>query len=87
MGLEAVKIGRKAAEITGTPLMVHIGNAPPLVDDVLDLLRPGDIVTHAYHGKTGGVLGYNDLVIPQFRAAVERGVIVDIAHGRSSFQA
>jgi dihydroorotase len=85
MGLEAVKIGRKAAEIAGTPLMVHIGNAPPVVDDVLDLLRPGDIVTHAYHGKTGGVLGYNDMVIPQFRAAVERGVIVDIAHGRSSF--
>ena len=85
MGLEAVKIGRKAAEITGKPLMVHIGNAPPVIDDLLDLLRPGDIVTHAYHGKIGGVLGYKDKVIPQFRAAVERGVIVDIAHGRSSF--
>lgn len=85
MGIEAVKIGRKAAELTGTPLMVHLGNAPPLVDDVLDLMRPGDIVTHAYHGKVGGVLGYQDKVIPQFKAAVERGVIVDIAHGRSSF--
>lgn len=85
MGIEAVKIGRKAAELTGTPLMVHLGNAPPLVDEVLDLLRPGDIVTHAYHGKVGGVLGYKDEVIPQFKAAVERGVIVDIAHGRSSF--
>ncbi|HIG42507.1 MAG: amidohydrolase/deacetylase family metallohydrolase [bacterium] len=85
MGLEAVKIGRKAAEITGTPLMVHLGNAPPVIDDVLDLMRPGDIVTHAYHGKIGGVLGYKDKVIPQFKAAVDRGVIVDIAHGRSSF--
>ena len=85
MGLEAVKIGRKAAELSGTPLMVHIGNAPPVVDDVLDLLRPGDIVTHAYHGKVGGVLGFEGKVIPQFKAAVERGVIVDIAHGRSSF--
>lgn len=85
MGIEAVKIGRKAAEIAGTPLMVHIGNAPPVVDEVLDLLRPGDIVTHAYHGKVGGVLGYRDQVIPQFKAAVERGVVVDIAHGRSSF--
>ncbi len=85
MGLEAVKIGRKAAELTGTPLMVHIGNAPPVIDDILDLLRPGDIVTHAYHGKIGGVLGYQDKVLPQFREAVERGVVVDIAHGRSSF--
>lgn len=85
MGIEAVKIGRKAAELTGTPLMVHIGNAPPLIDEVLNLMRPGDIVTHAYHGKVGGVLGYKDKVIEPFRAAVERGVIVDIAHGRSSF--
>ena len=85
MGIEAVKMARKAAEITDTPLMAHIGNAPPVIDDILELLRPGDIVTHAYHGKAGGVLGYDDKVIPAFKAAVERGVHVDIAHGRSSF--
>jgi dihydroorotase len=84
-GLEAVKLARKAAELVGKPLMLHVGNAPPLIDDVLDLLRPGDIVTHTYHGKVGGVLGYQDRVIPAFRAAVERGVIVDLGHGRSSF--
>ena len=85
MGIEAVKMARKAAEITDTPLMAHIGNAPPVIDDILEMLRPGDIVTHAYHGKAGGVLGYDDKVIPAFKAAVERGVHVDIAHGRSSF--
>ncbi len=85
MGIEAVRIGRKAAELTGTPLMVHIGNAPPVIEEILELLRPGDILTHAYHGKVGGVLGYAGRVIPEFRAAVERGIVVDIAHGRSSF--
>ncbi len=84
-GLEAVKLARKAAELVGKPLMLHVGNAPPLIDDVLDLLRPGDIVTHTYHGKVGGVLGYRDEIIPAFRAAVERGVLVDLGHGRSSF--
>jgi len=84
-GLEAVKLARKAAELVNKPLMLHIGNAPPLIDDVLDLLRPGDIVTHAYHGKIGGVLGYRDRVIPAFRDAVARGVIVDLGHGRASF--
>ena len=84
-GLEAVKLARKAAELTAKPLMLHVGNAPPLIDDVLDLLRPGDIVTHTYHGKIGGVLGYQDAVIPAFKDAVERGVIVDVGHGRSSF--
>jgi dihydroorotase len=84
-GLEAVKLARKAAELTGTPLMLHVGNAPPLIDDVLDLLRPGDIVTHTYHGKVGGILGYRDQIIPAFREAVARGVVVDLGHGRSSF--
>ena len=84
-GLEAVKLARKAAELAGKPLMLHVGNPPPLIDDVLDLLRPGDIVTHTYHGKVGGVLGFQDVVIPAFRDAVARGVIVDVGHGRSSF--
>jgi dihydroorotase len=84
-GEQAVRMARKAAELVGRPLMLHIGNAPPVVDDVLDLLRPGDIVTHAYHGKVGGVLTHGDRVLAAFRAAVERGVWVDIAHGRASF--
>lgn len=85
LGIEAVKIGRKAAQLTNSPLMVHLGNAPPVIEEVLELMRPGDIITHAYHGKIGGVLGYRDKIIPEFKAAVERGVLVDIAHGRSSF--
>lgn len=84
-GLEAVKLARKAAELVGRPLMLHVGNAPPLIDDVLDLLREGDIVTHTYHGKVGGVLGFQDRIIPAFKEAVNRGVIVDLGHGRSSF--
>ena len=84
-GLEAVKMARKAAELAGRPLMLHVGNAPPVIDDVLDLLRPGDIVTHTYHGKPGGVLTYGDGVLPAFREAVARGVVVDIGHGRASF--
>ena len=84
-GVEAVKLARKAAELVGKPLMLHVGNAPPVIDDVLDLLHAGDIVTHTYHGKVGGVLGFKDHVLPAFRDAVERGVIVDIGHGRSSF--
>src|SRR5262245_50062180 len=84
-GLEATKLARKAAELVGRPLMLHVGNAPPLIDDVLDLLRPGDIATHIYHGKVGGVLTHGDKILPAFRAAIERGVIADIGHGRASF--
>jgi dihydroorotase len=84
-GEQAVKMARKAAELVDRPLMLHIGNAPPVIDDVLDLLRPGDIVTHTYHGKVGGVLTFKNKVLPAFRAAIERGVFADIGHGQASF--
>ena len=84
-GEQAVKLAIKAAELVNLPVMLHIGNAPPVIDDVLDMLRPGDIITHVYHGKIGGVLTYQDRVLPAFRDAIQRGVYADIGHGQASF--
>ena len=84
-GINAVKIARKAADLTGLPLMMHIGNAPPVLDEALEYLHEGDIVTHAYHGKVGGALTRGGEPLPALRSAIDRGVYVDIGHGRSSF--
>lgn len=84
-GMTAVALARKAAELCGLPLMVHIGNAPPVLDDVLAHLRAGDIVTHTYHGKVGGALTFGGAPLPALIEAVARGVIVDIGHGSASF--
>ncbi|MFD7922810.1 amidohydrolase/deacetylase family metallohydrolase [Streptomyces sp. NPDC059740] len=75
----------RAATSLGVPVMVHVGNAPPDFGDVLDLLREGDVVTHAFHGKRGGLFGGTSEVIPQARAALERGVRLDVGHGSASF--
>ena len=32
--------------------MVHIAYAPPPIEEILELLRPGDILTHALTGVT-----------------------------------
>lgn len=85
MGLEPVKLAVQAARLSGTRVMCHIGNAPPVVQDVLNLLGPGDIVTHCWHGKPGGILGRDKKPIPEAWAAAERGVLFDIAHGQASF--
>jgi len=77
-GLEPLRRALEAAERTHVPVMVHIGTAPPAVDDVLDLLRPGDIVTHCSSGLASP-LG------PALRAAVDRGVLLDIGHGSGGF--
>ncbi|WP_328460069.1 amidohydrolase/deacetylase family metallohydrolase [Actinoplanes sp. NBC_00393] len=77
-GVEPLRRGLAAATTCGVPVMVHIGTAPPALDEVLDLLRPGDIVTHCASG-IAAPLG------PAVRAAAERGVLLDLGHGSGGF--
>ena len=37
-----------AAEATGLPVMVHVDEPPPSLEQVVSALRPGDILTHCY---------------------------------------
>jgi dihydroorotase len=85
LDITPVELARQAARLSGTKLMVHIGNAPPVIDEVLNLLGEGDIVTHCWHGKYGGLLDRHRQPLPETRAAVERGVKFDIGHGSASF--
>jgi dihydroorotase len=77
-GVEPLRRALVAAAACGLPVMVHIGTAPPAVGEVLDLLRPGDIVTHCASGIADplGAAG---------RAAHARGVLFDIGHGSGGF--
>jgi dihydroorotase len=67
--------------------MVHIGEAPPLIEDVLDLLGDGDVVTHCYHGKTGHPWRADGRPSPALDRALDRGVRLDVGHGAASFAA
>ncbi|EGL13051.1 MULTISPECIES: amidohydrolase/deacetylase family metallohydrolase [unclassified Paenibacillus] len=84
-GIRPLQIAKDTAREAGLPVMVHIGNAPPQLGDVLDLLEAGDVVTHAFHGKAGGILSPDGGPIPQAVRALERGVLFDVGHGSSSF--
>ncbi|BBH63588.1 amidohydrolase [Actinoplanes sp. OR16] len=77
-GVEPLRRGLEAAQACGVPVMVHIGTAPPSLDEVLDLLRPGDLMTHCASG-IAAPLG------PSVRAAAERGVLLDLGHGSGGF--
>ncbi len=85
-GLEPLKRAITAAERSGTAarVMVHIGDVPATLGELLDLLRPGDIVTHVFSGQGNNIV-QNGKVIPQAFAAQKRGVIMDLAHGGGSF--
>ena len=71
------------------PVMVHLGRFPhtPVITPtaLLDALRPGDIITHAFRGA-GGMLDRDGKAVPQFRDAVDRGVVLDIGHSGTDFR-
>ena len=48
-------------------------------------MRPGDVVTHCFHGNEGGLLDEHGKVWPEAFAARERGVLFDVGHGVGSF--
>ena len=85
LGAEAVRVARKVARVAGLPLIVHVGEPPPLLEDVLDLLEEGDVVTHAFHGKPGGNLMEDPRSLAAVHEARARGVLLDVGHGAASF--
>lgn len=85
MGLTPLELGRRVAREAGLPLMVHIGEAPPDIDDVLDRLDGGDVVTHCFHGKPGYPWNPDGTPSPALARALGRGVLLDVGHGAASF--
>lgn len=84
-GITPVKIAKRVAEISGLPLMVHVGEPPPLIDEVFDLLSPGDIVTHCFNGKRAGSIADTDAVWAKAKRLSMEGIRMDIGHGSASF--
>ena len=93
-GTEPLKRAIKACELSGVPakIMCHIGGVadPALMSQILDLLRPGDVLTHCYSGAPNEAgMGTNIVqdgkLLPAALAAKKRGVIFDIGHGGGSF--
>jgi len=88
-GVEPLKLAVRAAEMSNTPVMVHIGDGVP-VSSVINELRPGDIITHCYRGDGDATLGdtiLNDqnIIRPEVQKAREQGILFDVGHGGGSF--
>src|SRR5882762_2943980 len=93
-GLEPLKRAIQACEMCGWPakMMVHIGGVETagLMSKILDLLRPGDVLTHSYSGAPNIGGAFTNIVqdgklLPAALAAKQRGVIFDVGHGGGSF--
>jgi len=94
-GIEPLKRAVQACERSGVPgakVMAHIGGVATgqLMTDILNTLRQGDILTHAYSGFPNVAGAFTNIVqdgklLPAAVEAKKRGVIFDVGHGGASF--
>jgi dihydroorotase len=93
-GLEPLKRAIAACQRSGVParVMCHIGGVADraLMSQILDLLRPGDVLTHCFSGAPniagdGTNIVQDGKLLPAALAAKKRGVLFDIGHGGGSF--
>ncbi len=93
-GLEPLRRAIAACVASGVPakVMVHIGGVSDaaLMSQILDALRPGDVLTHCYSGAPnlageGTNIVQNGKLLPAALEAKRRGVVFDIGHGGGSF--
>jgi dihydroorotase len=80
--LEAV---RRARQVAGPlPVMLHVGQTFSPLPKILELLNPGDIVTHPYSPPPHAILDERGKVLPEVLAARHRGVRFDVGNGRTA---
>ncbi len=83
-GMTPLQIAREVGEETGLPLMTHVDFPPPDRDDVLNYLRPGDVLTHCFRPFPNAPLYGNGSIREAVTQARERGIIFDLGHGGGS---
>jgi dihydroorotase len=83
--LDFLKIARELCDQFQLPLMTHISFSPPSTDEVMDMMKPGDVVTHCYNSHTLGITDSKGRVYESVRRARARGVWFDVGHGLGSF--
>jgi dihydroorotase len=84
-GTAPLNVALQVAEEVGMPLMCHIDHPPPSYEAVLDMLRPGDVLTHAFRPFPNAPCNAQGRVKPEVLAARKKGVLFDIGHGKGSF--
>ena len=93
-GLEVLRLGAEIAREADVPLYVHFGQLWPLpksrgsdpdpdsiLPQVIELLRPGDVLAHPFTRHPGGFVDRHGRVHPVVREALARGLRIDVGHG------
>ena len=85
--LPALRLLLEAGRQARLPVMVHVGDTAEPLGTILDMLRPGDVVSHYLTSRRSNILGVQAFpgapIIPEVFEARRRGVLLDTARGRN----
>ncbi len=85
-GWDNFKKAVQAARDSETWLMIHIGECPMALPEMIPHLQPGDCITHCFKGGSTTVLNEAGRIHSELATARDNGIIFDIGHGFGSFQ-
>jgi dihydroorotase len=93
-GVEVIKSAAEIGRRAELPVYIHFGQLWPLphqdgkpvdpdtiLTQVLDLMKPNDILAHPFSRHPGGFVNKNGRLHPLVREAVARGLKIDVGHG------
>jgi dihydroorotase len=84
-GANDFEVLRRAQEVVkdfNLPVMIHMGQTVSPLPKLLDLLKPGDVVTHMFAPPPNSIVDENGRILPAVMAARRRGVWFDVGNGR-----
>ena len=79
--VEVLKRTQQAVEPLGLPVMIHMGQSPSSLRELLPLLKPGDIVTHLFAPPPNAIVDDDGRLLPEVLAARRRGIVFDVGNG------
>jgi dihydroorotase len=93
-GIEVIKLAAEIGRKAGLPVYIHFGqlwglpesgangvDPDTILDQVVPLLKPGDILAHPFTRHPGGFVNREGKVHPIVKEALARGLKTDVGHG------
>ncbi|MCB1672477.1 MAG: amidohydrolase family protein [Gammaproteobacteria bacterium] len=79
---EVIRRAQEAASYFKLPVMVHMGQSATSMAELIQVLKPGDIVTHMFAPPPSPIIDDRGRILPEILEARRRGIRFDVANGR-----
>jgi dihydroorotase len=91
-GMASMKLAKEASRELKLPVYIHLGtlwpeargkkvDAAKIIDEVVPLLDPGDILAHPFTRFPSGFVAEDGAIHPLIREALAKGVRIDVGRG------